>query len=170
MIALPLMLLVTVQHAPETPSRLVYSERFTDSEKTLQWFNVTNQSILIANLCTCICVPIMDIIFSFINMRWWTTQQASFVNHSLSMLRAFSVSFSKSKMQWHAALLKNVTSVVNSIGWFQGYLIVILQYWETSYLTVIQNEKMKKKLQRGIIAVLLNVTLFRHLNSKTKVI
>ena len=111
-----------------------------DGEKALQWFNVTNQSILIANLCTCICVPIMDIMFSFINMRWWTTQQASFVNHSLSMLRAFSVSFSKSKMQWHAALLKNVTSVVNSIGWFQGYLIGILQCWETSYLTVNQNK------------------------------
>ena len=111
MIALPLMLLVTVKHAPETPSLLVYSKMFTDSEKASQWFNVTNQSILIANLCPCICVPIMDIIFSFINMRWWTTQQASFVNHSLSMLRAFSVSFSKSKMQWHTALLKNVTSV-----------------------------------------------------------
>ena len=35
--AAPLMLLVTVQYAPETPSYLVYSGRITDAEKALQW-------------------------------------------------------------------------------------------------------------------------------------
>ena len=49
----PFMFLDTVQHAPEIPSYLVYSERFSDGEKALQWISATNQNMFIPNLCPC---------------------------------------------------------------------------------------------------------------------
>ena len=49
----PFMFLDTVQHAPENPSFLVYSGRFSDGEKALQWINATNQNMFIANLFSC---------------------------------------------------------------------------------------------------------------------
>ena len=49
----PFMILDTVQHAPENPSFLVYSGRFSDGEKALQWIHATNQNMFIANLFSC---------------------------------------------------------------------------------------------------------------------
>jgi len=50
--AAPLMLLVTVQYAPETPSYLVYSGQLDEAEKSLQWLrgDVTDVSAELATI------------------------------------------------------------------------------------------------------------------------